>query len=51
MGDSAHTTNHTNPGKKCAPPLFLEDQNFFSKIGLHGCNSIAILLTTMEADF
>jgi hypothetical protein len=23
----------------------------FSKIGLHGCNSISIPLTTMEADF
>ena len=31
MGDSAHTTHHTNPGKKSAPPLFLEDENFFQK--------------------
>ena len=29
MGDSAHTTHHTNPGKKSAPPLFLGDENFF----------------------
>ena len=29
MGDSAHTTHHTNPGKKSAPPLFLEDENIF----------------------
>jgi hypothetical protein len=33
MGDSAHTTYHTNPGKKSAPPLFLEDENFFQKSG------------------
>jgi hypothetical protein len=31
MGDSAHTTNHTNTGKKSAPPLFLEDENIFQK--------------------
>ena len=31
MGDSAHTTHHTNPGKKSAPPLFLKDENFFQK--------------------
>ena len=31
MGDSAHTTHHTNPGKKSAPPLFLEDENIFQK--------------------
>jgi hypothetical protein len=31
MGDSAHTTHHTNPGKKSAPPLFLEYENFFKK--------------------
>ena len=31
MGDSAHKTHHTNPGKKSAPPLFLEDENFFQK--------------------
>ena len=31
MGDSAHTAYHTNPGKKSAPPLFLEDENFFQK--------------------
>jgi hypothetical protein len=29
MGDSAHTTHHTNPGKKSAPPLFLEVDNIF----------------------
>jgi hypothetical protein len=26
MGGSAHTTHHTNPEKKSAPPLFLEDK-------------------------
>jgi hypothetical protein len=31
MGDSAHTTHHTNPGKKSAGPLFLEDENVFQK--------------------
>jgi hypothetical protein len=35
MGDSAHTTHHTNTGKKSAPPLFLMlflvDENFFQK--------------------
>jgi hypothetical protein len=31
MGDSAHTTHHTNLGKKSAPPLFLIDENFFQK--------------------
>jgi hypothetical protein len=31
MGDSAHTTHHTNPGKKSAPPLFLQDENIFQK--------------------
>jgi hypothetical protein len=31
MGDSAHTTHQTNPGKKLAPPLFLEDENISQK--------------------
>jgi hypothetical protein len=31
MGDSAHTTHHTNPRKKSAPPLFLGDENIFQK--------------------
>jgi hypothetical protein len=31
MEDSAHTTHHTNPGKKSAPPLFLGNENFFQK--------------------
>ena len=31
MVDSAHTTHHTNPEKKSAPPLFLEDENIFQK--------------------
>jgi hypothetical protein len=51
MGDSAHTTHHTNLGKKSAPPLFLEDENISQKIGLHGCTSTAISGATMEADF
>ena len=32
MGDSAHTAHHTNPGKKSAPPLFLEDENTVQKL-------------------
>jgi hypothetical protein len=31
MGDSAHTTHYTNPGKKSAPFFFLEDENIFQK--------------------
>jgi hypothetical protein len=35
MGDSAHTTHYTNPGKKSAPTLFLmlflEEENIFQK--------------------
>jgi hypothetical protein len=31
MGDSAHTTHPTNPEKKTAPPLFLEEENIFQK--------------------
>ena len=31
MGDSAHTTHHTNPEKKSAPPFFLEYENIFQK--------------------
>jgi hypothetical protein len=31
MRDSAHTTHHTNPAKKSALPLFLEDENIFQK--------------------
>jgi hypothetical protein len=35
MRDSAHTTHHTNhdtnPGKKSAPHLFLEDENIFTE--------------------
>jgi hypothetical protein len=31
MGDSAHTTHHTNTERKSAPPLFLEDDNIFQK--------------------
>ena len=31
MGDSAHTSHHTNPEKKSAPPLFLEDENIVQK--------------------
>jgi hypothetical protein len=30
-GRFCHTTHHTNPGKKSAPPLFLVDENFFQK--------------------
>jgi hypothetical protein len=40
MGDSAHTTHHTNLGKKLAPPLFLEDENIFRKLA----SMVALLL-------
>ena len=29
MGDSAHTTRHTNPGKNPHTPFFLEEENIF----------------------
>jgi hypothetical protein len=31
MGDSAHTTHHTNPEKNQRSPPFLEDTNIFQK--------------------
>jgi hypothetical protein len=31
MGDSAHTTHHTNREKKLAAPPFLKDENIFQK--------------------
>jgi hypothetical protein len=31
VGDSGHTAHHTNPEKKSAPSLFLEDENIFQK--------------------
>ena len=40
MGDSAHTTHHTNPGKKSAPRLFLEDEN----INQNSASMVVILL-------
>ena len=44
MGDSAHTTHHTNPGKKSAPPLFLEDENIFQKSASVVVGGIAVRL-------
>jgi hypothetical protein len=41
MGDSAHTTHHTNPEKKSAPPLFLEDENIFQ-------NSASVVVCGIE---
>ena len=32
MGDSAHTTHHTNPEKNQPPLIFLEDENIFQKL-------------------
>jgi hypothetical protein len=40
MGDSAHTTHHTNPEKKSAPHLFLEDENIFQKSATMGLSGI-----------
>jgi hypothetical protein len=34
--------NEGSVSKASAPPLFLEDENIFSKIGLRGSNSTAI---------
>jgi hypothetical protein len=31
MGDSPHTTHHTNQNQKSAPPLFLKYENIFQK--------------------
>jgi hypothetical protein len=31
MGDSVHTTHHTNQNQKSAPALFLEYENIFQK--------------------
>jgi hypothetical protein len=44
MGDSAHTTHHPDPGKKSAPPLFLEDENIFQKSASMVASGIAIEL-------
>ena len=53
MGDSAHTTHHTNPGEKPAPPLglFVKDENIFSKIGSRGCTRNCNKSATTRADF
>jgi hypothetical protein len=37
--------------KASAPPLFLEDENFFQKIGHDGTNSAAVPRGTIVADF
>ena len=50
MGDSAHTTHHTNPGKNSAPP-FSRRWEHFSKIGSVGCTSISIPGAANGADF
>jgi hypothetical protein len=34
-----------------APPLFLEDEDIFSKIGSRGCTSTPIYGATTRADF
>jgi hypothetical protein len=31
MGDSAHTTHHTNPGGKSATTIFFPEMRFFLK--------------------
>jgi hypothetical protein len=51
MGDSAHTTHHTNPGEKSAPPLFLEDENIFQKSARVVLCGIAIELEPREPIF
>ena len=42
MRDSAHTTHHTNPAKKSALPLFLEDENIFQKSASMVAQEIAV---------
>jgi hypothetical protein len=49
MGDSAHTTHHTNPENKLAPTLFLEDENIFQKSARVGERGNRI--PTTRADF
>jgi hypothetical protein len=44
MGDSAHTTHHTDPGGKSAPPLFLDDENIFQKSASVVLGEIAVEL-------
>ena len=44
MGDSAHTTQHTNPEKKSVPALFLEDENIFQKSASVVVGGIAVEL-------
>ena len=51
MGDSAHTTHHTNPGKKSAPPLFLEDENFFQKSARVVLVGIVVELEPRDTNF
>jgi hypothetical protein len=51
MGDSAHTTHPTNPGKKSAPPLFLEDENLPQKTGPLVLWGIEIPLESTEPIF
>jgi hypothetical protein len=51
MGDSAHTTHHTNPEKKSAPPLFLEDENIFQKSAPLVVSGIAIEFQPTEPIF
>ena len=51
MGDSAHTTHHTNPGKKSAPPFFFVDENFFQKSARVVVGGIAIELQPREPIF
>jgi hypothetical protein len=50
MGDSAHTTHHTNPRKKSAHRLFLEDKNIFQKIGSRITNRNRNRISTTRAD-
>jgi hypothetical protein len=51
MGDSAHTTHHTNPGKKSAPPLFLEEDNIFQKSASVVVGGIAVELRARRPIF
>jgi hypothetical protein len=52
MGDSAHTTHHTNLRKASAPPFFFsEDENIFQKSARVVPGGIAIFLKPREPIF
>jgi hypothetical protein len=51
MGDTNHTTHHTNPGEKSVPSLFLEDENIFQKSARVVLPGISIEMVPREPIF